>query len=336
MTTKYPGAVWRPLSGRGNRPNMEAYNIICVHTMVGYLKGSESTFQNSDLDSHIGIGGPWDSNALDGDVWQWVDLDNQSHANEDGNDEVISIETSDGANPDRKWSPKMVESLVDFIVWACLKYKIPPVLIPDTQPGRRGLAYHRMGINKYGGGSGSWPYDKWRESGGVRWSPSLAKICPGDVRIKQFVDEVIPKVQSKIEGDMELNDTIDLKNDDGSRKWAGEQMGTDQISVGQGIGYAAAGGFRLAEFMKTWVAEIRADVNAAVKDVNDIQATVDGHSFVLTSHGTKLDEHTAKLNEISTKLDSLATGDLTLEQIIEAVKQALREGTDEEVVPPPA
>lgn len=109
------------------------------------------------------------------------------------------------------------------------------------------------------------------------------------------------------EKDMELNEVIDLTNDDGSRKWAGLQMGTDQITVGQGIQYAAAGGFRTAEFMKAWVQEIRSDVNA-------LQTVTAAHS--------------AKLEEISVKLDSIATGDLTLAQIIEAVKQALREGTD--------
>lgn len=197
---RYPDAVWVPL-GAQSEPRMRAYDIVCMHTMVGSLLGTERYFKQQGYggtESHFGVGGSSDR-SRDGQVRQWQDTAHQADANLDGNWHVLSIETSDGGDPSRPWSTKQLNAIVNTIAWLCRTHDIPPVLIPDTRPGRRGLAYHRQGV----------PASRWHQGepgwlvpGGERWSSSVGKTCPGDVRIEQFIDTVIPHVQAAL-GDEE-------------------------------------------------------------------------------------------------------------------------------------
>jgi hypothetical protein len=217
---RYPRGAWRPL-GPQTEPRMDRVDIICVHTMVGFLASTETMFRAggySGTESHFGIGGRWGADGragLDGVVWQWQDLDRQADANLDGAHRCVSIETADNAPRAAAdilpWTPKQVASLVDLIAWLCVTFDVPPVLVQDSRPGRRGLAFHRQGV------------DPWRVSGGERWSSARGKECPGPARIRQFTGEVIPAVRAKVlqvtarpdrstpEDDMpKLDDVIDL------------------------------------------------------------------------------------------------------------------------------
>jgi hypothetical protein len=223
MTLRLEGALYRPL-GPQTEPPMRAHDIVCAHTMVGYLLSTDSMFHENGYggtESHLGIGGAWGSDAdqdLDGAVWQWQDMMFQADANgPDGNWHVLSIETADN-NPKsskniKRWTPAQADSLTAAIaqmcslafhrgcprtwdcrqgvVWRGIEVAIPPVLIPDTRPGRRGLAVHRQGV-KHSRGFGVPGY---LEEGGERWSISDGKECPGDVRVEQFQTEIIPAVQ---------------------------------------------------------------------------------------------------------------------------------------------
>jgi hypothetical protein len=201
--SRYPGAAWRPL-GTQTEPKMTAHDIICIHTMVGNLTGTDAMFhQNgySGTESHCGIGGIWDGDAgkgLDGDVWQWQDGDYTADANLDGNPRVFSIETADNApqlaRDIVRWTDRQAESIVAVMTWGCLRWNIPPLLVPDSKPGRRGLAFHRQGI------------DPWRVDGGEHWSTAYGKECPGPVRIRQFVTEIVPAVRQRVEGTDMLTD----------------------------------------------------------------------------------------------------------------------------------
>lgn len=193
--SRYPRGAWRPL-GPQTEPRMDRVDVVCVHTMVGFLATTEDMFRRggySGTESHFGIGGKWGPDGrggLDGVVWQWQDLDRQADANLDGAHRVISIETADNAPRAAAdilpWTPKQVASLVDLIVWLCETFDVPPALVPDSRPGRRGLAFHRQGI------------DPWRVTGGERWSSARGKECPGPVRIQQLTVEVIPAVRAKV------------------------------------------------------------------------------------------------------------------------------------------
>lgn len=204
MAVKYPKAQWRPLGSQA-QAKMRKHDIICLHTMVGYLTSTDVMFKKDGYkgtESHFGIGGKWGGDAsknLDGIVYQWQDLDYTADANLDGNHRVLSIETADNAPRLAKdiapWTPKQLDAIVLLVAWMCEKYDIPPKLIPDTKAGRRGIAYHRQGCDP---ASGPGTRVGFRVVGGEKWSSALGKECPGEARIKQLIDVVIPRVAARL------------------------------------------------------------------------------------------------------------------------------------------
>lgn len=192
----YPGAAYKPL-GPQTEPRMTGHDIVCLHTMVGYLSSTDAYFRTANgagyqgTESHFGVGGRWGKDGtlgLDGTVWQWQDLAHQADANLDGNPTTISIETADNAaRPIKPWTPLQCEAIAQILAWLCSREAhaecpsswtchregIPLALIPDTKPGRRGIGYHRQGC------------DPWRVNGGVKWSGSSGKDCPTEARIAQ-------------------------------------------------------------------------------------------------------------------------------------------------------
>jgi len=207
----YPGAAYKPL-GPQTEPRMTGHDIVCLHTMVGYLSSTDAYFRTANgagyqgTESHFGVGGRWGKDGtlgLDGTVWQWQDLAYQADANLDGNPTVISVETADNAaRPIQPWTPLQCEGIARLLAWLCSveahaecpsswtchREGIPLALIPDTKPGRRGIGYHRQGC------------DPWRVLGGVRWSPSRGKDCPTEARIAQ-IPAVIARAIEITQGD---------------------------------------------------------------------------------------------------------------------------------------
>jgi hypothetical protein len=192
MASRYPRAIWSPL-GPQTQSRMTAHDILCLHTMVGSLSSTNNYFRQggfSGTESHYGVG-----DATDPRILQWQDRAYRADANLDGNDRVISVETADTRGEFKAWSGSNVPAwtawqlrvLAELVAWecsvaahaacpaswACHRSGIPLVLIPDTKPGRRGVGYHRQGV------------DPWRVSGGEKWSSSRGKVCPGDRRVAQ-------------------------------------------------------------------------------------------------------------------------------------------------------
>lgn len=191
---------------------MQAHDVACLHTMVGTLSGTSSMFHQNGYggtESHFGMG-------HDGRTLQWQDLTFEADANGQGNHRVISMETADkgagfpswtNTNVPR-WTTAQLDSIVAWLLWvlspaahatcsrewACHGRGIPPVLIPDTHASRRGIGYHRQGVDSY-----PTPYRPgWRQPGCERWSPSVGKVCPGDRRVEQLIEVVIPRVQAAL------------------------------------------------------------------------------------------------------------------------------------------
>lgn len=192
--TACPFATWDPL-GPQTEPAMRAHDIVCLHTMAGPFAVVNRMFHDNGYggtESHFGIAG-------DGRARQWQNLEFQADANLKGNPRVISIETADmgedfeewtGSNVP-PWTPNQLDRIVQIVDWCCAKYSIPRVLVPDSKPGRRGIAYHRQGINP------------WRVSGGELWSDKTGKVCPGDKRIAQVKSVIIPRLQLTESDDMD-------------------------------------------------------------------------------------------------------------------------------------
>jgi len=216
---RYSRARWRPLAA-GHQAAMTSHDFICLHTMVGFLTSTDAMFhQNgwSGTESHFGVGGKWGGDKaadLNGVVYQWGDTAYKADANLNGNMGVISIETADNAprlvEDIAGWTPEQIDAIVRLVTWLCSKEAhkdcpshfechkvgIPARLVPDTKPGRRGIAYHRQGCKHSTGfkpsGSG------WLVKGGVQWSGAVGKGCPGPARIAQLKAIVIPRVVSAL------------------------------------------------------------------------------------------------------------------------------------------
>jgi hypothetical protein len=160
---RMPGAKW--LGEHSPRRLMSRYDIVCVHTIVGYAPAHAAHF----------------SVKKDGTILQSRDTKYRSAANLDGNHRVIAIENEDAAQ-DVPLSPEQVVSNARILAWVHKTHGTPLQMAPNSRPTSRGLAYHRQGVD---GNFGGYDYPG-RVSGGEKWSSSFGKVCPRDKRIAQL------------------------------------------------------------------------------------------------------------------------------------------------------
>jgi hypothetical protein len=252
-------ALWKPFDDKGTTPLR--HDIVCVHTMVGTLAGSWNWANGAGRAYwHFGMAGS-------GETWQCHDLRYRSAANLEGNPYVIPIETADMGSPFGAWSGQcgdvpawtdaQVDRLIDLIAWLCVRYDIPPTIIPDTRAGRRGLAYHRQGVPS----SPEW------EAGNLKWSSSTGKCCPDWRRINQFKTKVVPGVRALV-----LEEDFDMTEAEAEammRRVIREELGVDD-------------GERTTEQVKDLV---RLGVNAASRDTAG--PTLGGKLTVITDAVTE-------------------------------------------------
>ena len=173
METRYPRAELR-LLGTQVEPLIGTPRILVFHTMAGYLKSTDALFRSQGyqgVEAHFGVGGPWDGAQLDGAVWQWQLIDHQADAQAAGNRYCTSIETSDGGNPDRPWTPRQLEALAQLAAWWCRQTGYPPRVVTGT--GGTGFGYHCQ-------------FDEWNPN---------RHACPGPVRIAQLRDVIVRRVR---------------------------------------------------------------------------------------------------------------------------------------------
>ncbi|WP_239382450.1 MULTISPECIES: N-acetylmuramoyl-L-alanine amidase [unclassified Frankia] len=170
MEQLLPGTLWRPLSADNTEPVIVP-RILVLHTMVGYLLGTESMFRQggyTGTESTFGVGGPWDGDAYDGVVFQWQLLGRQADAQYAGNDYANSVETSDGGDSSRPWSDKQLRALIALAATWCHQTGNPCQLV--SSPDQSGIGYHDQ-------------FPEWNRD---------RHECPGAVRKKQLIDIVIP------------------------------------------------------------------------------------------------------------------------------------------------
>jgi hypothetical protein len=186
MAVICPFADWRPLPEATSQPKIDPRTLV-FHTAVGTLRGVENYFRTgTTIESHVMVGGPWDGAALDGAIWQWMDLGRQADANRQANSFAISAETSDNAPQSADdlapWSPKQLASLVRFGNWCADRFNIPRRQCPTPTSG--GFGWHAM-----------WSGTGFMLSDGTSpWTPSRGKVCPGSRRIHQLKTIVFPAI----------------------------------------------------------------------------------------------------------------------------------------------
>lgn len=171
---RMPGAIWQ---GEHGGVPMSRYDIVCVHTIVGYAPAHAAHF----------------SVKADGTILQSRDTKYKSAANLEGNDRVIAIENEDHGPAFGSWNindghavPALTSAQVAanarILRWAHEVHGVPLQLCPDSRPTSRGLAYHRQGID---GNFDTYAYPG-RVSGGEVWTKWVGKVCPGDEKIAQL------------------------------------------------------------------------------------------------------------------------------------------------------
>lgn len=193
---RMPGARW--LGEQSPRNPMDRYDIVCVHTIVGYAPAHAAHF----------------SVHADGTIDQSRDTAYESAANLNGNGRIIAIENEDHGDAFGPWSGSNVPPLTDaqvkanadILAWAHREHGIPLKLCPSSRARARGLAYHRQGID---GNFGGYAFPG-RVPGGEIWTEHYGKVCPGDHRIAQLPDILALAKGGTLEEDMPLNDD-DLK-----------------------------------------------------------------------------------------------------------------------------
>lgn len=252
MQVRYPAASWRPL-GTQTEPRITP-RILVFHTMVGYLRGTDTLFRSrgyTGTESHFGVGGPWDGSALDGAVWQWQTIDYQADAQNAGNAYATSILTSDGGDPLRPWSARQLDALVGIGVWWCRQTGAPPRLVRSTS--QSGIGYHAQ-------------FSAWAPDG---------RSCPGRVRIAQLTATVIPRIASALRSPVPApdpgDDDMPLNQDDLNKIAAtvwGSRFGD---SVTTGVMIQRAGALSTDAIAAAVVAALPkgADGNLTVTDVEN-------------------------------------------------------------------
>jgi len=186
----YPKAEVKLLSKKysGFR-RMAYYNRMNLHIAVSRAKSLFSFFNRSGRpSSHFYI-------RKSGVVEQYVDTAFQAEADLEGNDATISVETEGGVfKPNsRKWTAAQMEALAALYAWAHKTHGLPLRLATNSKIGAssKGLSWHRLGID------GNFPSTgmlagRLQRGGGMHYSTSRGKVCPGDAKILQ-----IPAVLSR-------------------------------------------------------------------------------------------------------------------------------------------
>lgn len=182
----YPGAVVKKVDRYGTKMKARRVNL---HTAVSNSTTLFPYFRTAQVCSHFYV-------REDGTVEQYVDTAFRAAADGQGNPDTISVETWDGykrlwsVNGDiPPWNHNQVVAMALLLRWIRDTHGIPLELVPDSKKERTGVGYHRQGI------------DPWRVSGGLVFSKTRGKPCPGDRRVAQ-VEGIIELARSDTPRDL--------------------------------------------------------------------------------------------------------------------------------------
>jgi hypothetical protein len=118
---------------------------------------------STNLESHFGVG-------YDGRVGQYIGTQTRADANYRANVRAISAETASNLEHTDPWTDAQLDTLVRVMDWAARTHSIPRRKCRSWDDP--GFGYHRM-------------YPEWSTGG---------TACPGDARVKQFNDIIMPRL----------------------------------------------------------------------------------------------------------------------------------------------
>jgi peptidoglycan hydrolase-like protein with peptidoglycan-binding domain len=182
----YPSATLRLLPmARLSGLRMSVYNRINHHVTAG-IGSPFGTFNRVNAaSSHFHV-------FKSGEVEQFVDTAYRAEADLDGSDATLSIET-EGAAPGvdanvEPWTDAQVAALILLDLWIVQTHGIATRLATDSKIGAssKGFSWHRLGIDGNFPESPS-PYaGRKQRGGGMHYSNSTGKVCPGNAKIDQI------------------------------------------------------------------------------------------------------------------------------------------------------
>jgi hypothetical protein len=183
-----------PAQGRSSAPASDESQGGDLPHDVGFLRSTDHYFRTrTSIESHFGLGGPFDGPDLDGVLCQWVPLNRTADANFHANPWAVSIETSDNA-PGRPedivaWSPKQLATLIRLGNWLADEWGVPRRQCPAWDAS--GFGWHSM----------------WGSPS--HWTNVAGEVCPGRRRINQLRTVVFPAIFEGTEEDffMALTDS---------------------------------------------------------------------------------------------------------------------------------
>lgn len=178
---RYPGAIYKPITAGKGRRRLTVYNRVNLHVAVSEAPSLHSYFNQTGIpDSHFYV-------RRDGTIEQYVDTAMRAFADLDGNDATISIETQGGGRG--AWTAAQLEALAKLFAWAHRTHGIPLKLASTSFPGSsssRGMSWHRIGIDGNFPSLPSILAGRLQRGGGMHYSRSAGKECPGPDRIPQI------------------------------------------------------------------------------------------------------------------------------------------------------
>ena len=184
MPTIFPGAIWQPIETRylPNRPLAE-HNRVNAHVAVSESASIYPVFNAPGrTSSHLYV-------RRDGVAVQYVDLDHRAEADLEGNDATWSVETQGGVNDPQgePWTDAQVETLAQFYAFIVKTYGVPLKVATDSKIGSssHGLSWHRLGIDGNFPALPSILAGRIQRGGGMHYSTSRGKLCPGNAKIEQ-------------------------------------------------------------------------------------------------------------------------------------------------------
>lgn len=186
-----PGAIRKEIP-KHNRRTTSLRNRTNLHVAVSEASSLYGYFSGAGVCSHFYV-------RKDGTIEQYVSTVYYSAADYQGNDATISVETQGGVHDAQgePWTGEQITALAKIVAWVHLTHpSIPVRLAVDSRKGEssKGVSWHRLGI------------DPWRVVGGMRYSTSRGKVCPGNAKIAQ-IPEVVALARTFL--DMELTPVSD-------------------------------------------------------------------------------------------------------------------------------
>jgi peptidoglycan hydrolase-like protein with peptidoglycan-binding domain len=180
-----------PKHHRGPRP---FHNRVNDHVAVSEASSLFGYFSGAGVCSHAYVRKSTAEQLAAGamaTIEQYLPLDNYSAADLDGNDGTFSVETQGGVNNAQAepWDDGQLRALAYIAWWVHQQTpQVPLRLATSSKVGEesKGLSWHRLGINGNFPALPSILAGREQRGGGMRYSKSAGKICPGNAKIGQM------------------------------------------------------------------------------------------------------------------------------------------------------